>query len=251
MTQEVQVQRATPMRLDMGLTPGRCKANRLFKIAVNNLDAMGRPEAKKLDIDIGLVYSLGPKFPEYRLNSPEAEHTIKNLMRHLEQRIQKRQVLLNDYNAKSESLLQVSTIDNVLNVVIFIVYLDDAFRATLVQMERNSFNLKSENASLAAMLHNERQKAIAYEEKLAQYEDTVSELTRQVKSRESLIRDMKGQLNQKQQVICQKELEKEKQKRKYDSRLASETGKLTKEMEQKLKEQEEMLQVCEYFLVVY
>lgn len=105
-------------------------------------------------------------------------------------------------------------------------------------MERDSFNLKSENASLAAMLHNERQKVIAYEEKMVQYEDTVSELSRQVKSRESLIRDMKGQLNQKQQVICQKELEKEKQKRKYDNRLASETGKLTMEMELKLKEQQ-------------
>lgn len=114
-------------------------------------------------------------------------------------------------------------------------------------MERNSYNLKSENASLTAMLQNERQKIIAYDEKMAQYEDTVNELSRQVKSRESLIRDLKGQLNQKQQVICQKELEKEKQKRKYDSRLASETGKLTKEMEQKLKEQEEMMQVCKGF----
>jgi len=111
----------------------------------------------------------------------------------------------------------------------------------LVQMERDMFNLKSENASLAAMLHNERIKVIAYEEKMAQYEDTVSELSRQVKSRESLIRDMKGQLNQKQQVICQKELEKEKQKRKFDTRLASETGKLAKEMEDKLKEQEEKM----------
>ncbi len=102
MTQEVQVQRATPMRLDVGLTPGRRKANQLFKIAVNNLEAQGKPEAKKLDVDIGLVYSLGPKFPEYRLTSPEAEHTITNLMKHLEQRIQKRQILLNDYNAKGK-----------------------------------------------------------------------------------------------------------------------------------------------------
>lgn len=246
MTQEVQVQRATPMRLDVGLTPGRRKANQLFKIAVNNLDAMGKPEAKKLDVDIGLVYSLGPKFPEYRLTSPEAEHTITNLMKHLEQRIQKRQVLLNDYNAKGET---VHIVNKLMTSVTRLCYiLGDAFRAALVQMERDSFNLKSENASLTAMLHNERQKVIAYEEKMVQYEDTVSELSRQVKSRESLIREMKGQLNQKQQVICQKELEKEKQKRKYDNRLASETGKLTKEMEHKLKEQQDKMKVCEGFL---
>lgn len=119
----------------------------------------------------------------------------------------------------------------------------DAFRAALVQMERDSFNLKSENASLNAMLQNERQKVIAYEEKMAKYEDTVSELSHQLKSRENVIRDMKGQLNQKQQVICQKELEKETQKRRYDNRLASETGKLTKEMEHKLKEQQDKMKV--------
>ncbi len=117
-------------------------------------------------------------------------------------------------------------------------------------MERDSFNLKSENASLAAMLHNERQKVIAYEEKMAQYEDTVTELSRQVKSRESLIRDMKGQLNQKQQVICQKELEKEKQKQKYSHRLASETGKLTKEMEQKMQEQQQRMKVGESYQAI-
>lgn len=105
MTQEVQVQRATPIRPDFGLTPGRVKGNRAFKQVLNSLEAISKSEAKKLEIDIGLVYSLGPKFPEYRLNSPEQEHTIRHLMRHLEHRIQKRQVLLNDYNARSESVL--------------------------------------------------------------------------------------------------------------------------------------------------
>lgn len=118
-------------------------------------------------------------------------------------------------------------------------------------MERDSYNLKSENASLTAMLQNERQKMIAYEEKLAQYEDTVSDLSRQVKDRETMIREMKGQLNQKQQVICQKELEKEKQKRKYDNRLASETGKLTKEMEQKYQEQQLKMKVREKCLFLF
>lgn len=107
MTQEVQVQRARPIRHDIGLTPGRRKANQLFKIAVNNLDAAGKSEAKKLDVDIGLVYSLGPKFPEYRLTSPEQEHTINNLMKHLEQRIQKRQILMAGYNSKGSYVRKV------------------------------------------------------------------------------------------------------------------------------------------------
>lgn len=61
---------------------------------------MGRIDAKKLDVDIGLVYSLGPKFPDYRLLSPETDQLIIQLMQHLDQRIQKRSTLLEDYNAR-------------------------------------------------------------------------------------------------------------------------------------------------------
>lgn len=100
MTQEVQVARPTPLKLDMGLTPGRRKANQLFRIAVNNLDEKGNHEARKLDIDLGLVYSLGPNFPDFRLDSPEAGEVIVQLMHHLEQRIQKRKILVDDFNAR-------------------------------------------------------------------------------------------------------------------------------------------------------
>lgn len=100
MTQEVQIARATPMKVDVGLTPGRRKANKLFKIAVNNLNDMGYSEAQKLDVDVGLVYSLGPNFPEYKLDSAEAEGTIEMLMQYLVQRIEKRKLLCDDLDTR-------------------------------------------------------------------------------------------------------------------------------------------------------
>lgn len=102
MTQEVQVAKPTPIKVDNGYTPGRRKANQLFKMAVNNLEEAGRTGARKLDVDIGLVYSLGPKFPDYRLNSPESNELIVQLMHHLDQRIQKRSTLLEDYGTRRE-----------------------------------------------------------------------------------------------------------------------------------------------------
>ena len=96
MTQEVQIARAIPMKSDLGLTPGRRKANKLFKIAVNNLNDLGIQEAKKLDVDVGLVYTLGPGFPDYNINSPEAESAIQELMQYLMQRIEKRKILCAD-----------------------------------------------------------------------------------------------------------------------------------------------------------
>lgn len=103
MTQEVQVPRPTAPRIDTGLTPGRRKANQMFKIAVNNLDQRGQTEARMLDIDLGLVYSLGPNFPTCKPNSPESEEYIQELMHLLEQRIQKRKLLLSDFNARRKT----------------------------------------------------------------------------------------------------------------------------------------------------
>lgn len=100
MTQEVQIARPTPMKLDTAYTPGRRKANQLFKMAIHNLEENGKTEARKLDVDIGLVYSLGPNFPDYSLNSPESDELVAQLMQHLKQRIQKRSTLLEDYGIR-------------------------------------------------------------------------------------------------------------------------------------------------------
>lgn len=104
MTQEVQIARPVPMKVDLGLTPGRRKANQLFRVAVNNLDERGHHEARKLDVDLGLVYSLGQNFPNFGLDTPEADQVIIQLMHHLEQRIQKRKILLDDFDARRKSL---------------------------------------------------------------------------------------------------------------------------------------------------
>lgn len=110
MTQEVQIARPTPLKSDPGFTPGRRKANQIFKMAVHNLEGMGRPDARKLDVDIGLVYSLGPKFPNIALMSPESEELIAQLVQHLDQRIQKRNTLLDDYNARRKLLLHYTRV---------------------------------------------------------------------------------------------------------------------------------------------
>uniref|UniRef100_A0A1B0CZ59 Kinesin-like protein n=1 Tax=Phlebotomus papatasi TaxID=29031 RepID=A0A1B0CZ59_PHLPP len=79
MTQDVQIARQGT-KLDMaGLTPGRRKANQLFKTAVNKLDMAGESYARNLDIDLGMVYSLGPNLPRIQLNSPDADNLVQDL----------------------------------------------------------------------------------------------------------------------------------------------------------------------------
>ncbi|XP_039966326.1 kinesin-like protein KIF23 [Bactrocera neohumeralis] len=218
MTQEVQIARATPMKPDLGLTPGRRKANKLFKIAVNNLNDLGHTEANKLDVDIGLVYSLGPGFPDYKIDSPEAQTAIQELMQYLMQRIEKRKILCADLETRC-----------------------DNFRAHLMQMERENLQLRTELASLKTVYKQERDRMIAMENKLRVHESSIDELNNKLGNRERQIDELTRKLRDQQNLINQKEQEKEKQKKKFTSKLAVEVDKKDRELEIRLREQRDKM----------
>uniref|UniRef100_A0A1I8Q1N0 Kinesin-like protein n=1 Tax=Stomoxys calcitrans TaxID=35570 RepID=A0A1I8Q1N0_STOCA len=199
MTQEVQIARATPMKADLGLTPGRRKANKLFKMAVNNLNDLGYTDAQKLDVDVGLVYTLGPNFPDYQLDSPEAEDTIELLMQYLVQRIDKRKILCDD-------------LDNRM----------DNFRLLLMQREKENLSLRTELASLKAVYKQERDRSTALENRIRIHESSIDVLNHKLSNRERQIDDLTRKLRDHQNIITKKELEKENQKKKFDSKLAVE-----------------------------
>ncbi|XP_001983510.2 kinesin-like protein KIF23 [Drosophila grimshawi] len=219
MTQEVQIARATPMKPDLGLTPGRRKANKLFKIAVNNLNELGIPEAKHLDVDVGLVYSLGPDFPNYQMDSPETECKIQELMQYLEQRIEKRRKLRANLELKS-----------------------DNFRQLLMNMDRDNLQLRTELASMKAVYKQERERSLALENKVRIHESSIDVLNNTVSKQERKIHELTQKLSEQDFMLNQKEQEKEKQKKKYNSKLAVESDKNKREFDLKLREQRAKMQ---------
>lgn len=241
-TQEVQISRPTPVKPDMGLTPGRRKANQLFRVACNNLDELGHPEAKSLDIDLGLVYSLGSSFPNVQLNSPEAHEIIQQLQNALEQRIQKRKILLDDFNARRKCfffyfyfLISLSFLN--------CIFVESNFRMALLEIERENLKLKTENASLKAILGQERQRTVVHENKIIIHESSIDQLNKKLKNRENELHSLQTQLNHKQQLLTQREMEKEKQKKRFNSKIAVEQDKAVKEMETRLQQQQNEMQV--------
>ncbi|ALC44016.1 pav [Drosophila busckii] len=219
MTQEVQIARATPMKTDLGFTPGRRKANKLFKIAVNNLNELGIPEAKQLDVDVGLVYSLGPDFPNYSMDSPEADSKIQELMHYLEQRIEKRRKLRSNMDIKC-----------------------DNFRQTLMNMDRDNLQLRTELASLKVVYQQERERSAALENKVRIHESSIDVLNNTVSKRERKIQELTLKLSEQEHLVNQKEEEKEKQKKKFNSKLAVESDKNKREFDLKLREQRAKMQ---------
>ncbi|XP_026849677.1 kinesin-like protein KIF23 [Drosophila persimilis] len=218
MTQEVQIARATPIKTDLGLTPGRRKANKLFKIAVKNLNELGMSEAKDLKVDVGLVYSLGPDFPFCQVDSPEAEVKIQELMHYLEQRIEKRKRLRANLDIKC-----------------------DNFRQMLMNLDRDNLQLSTELASLKAVYKQERERSFALEKKVRIHESSIDVLNNTLTKRDRQIEELTFKLNEKENLLTQTEHEKEKQKKNCSSKMAVESDKNKRELEIKLRQQREKL----------
>ncbi|XP_041767806.1 kinesin-like protein KIF23 [Anopheles merus] len=232
MTQDVQIARPTPMKVDMGLTPGRRKANQLFKMAISDMAERNHPHhvhtpfagatesnGDRMEFDLGLVYSLEPFVADMKLGSAESDELVRKLSEVLELRIQKRKLLREDFNARQNRL-----------------------RMNMHKLESDNLSLRTENTSYKGVLAQNKQKIIALENKIVIYESSIDDLNRRNRQLEERVRELQTQLNQKTQLVSQKELEKERQRKKFTSKIAVESEKMSRELEIKLMEQKNKLQ---------
>lgn len=218
MTQEVQVARPIITKIDLGFTPGRRQANKLFKEARSKLKREGYPEAEDLEVDVGLVYNLGGPFPE-DINSSRNDEVITNLIRFLEQRINKRNVLRADLEQKQNDL-----------------------RKKIITMEQEHVKLKIENASLKAVNSQQNKKVSALEGHLCKTEEQIDSLLRKLNSANDTIRCLQQELKDRNMALNQRLIDKQRVKQKYNTKMQVETDKMNKELEVKLRQQREELQ---------
>jgi kinesin family protein 23 len=218
-TQEVQIARPTPLKpnYDVGLTPGRRKANVLFKNALHNLEEIGVPEARDLEVDLSLVYKL-PAFPDFILTRENFGEVNQQLMDVLQERLRIRQRLLLDSEARQ---LEV--------------------RQAIYEMEMENMRLKTENAAIVATLNQEREKNKAMETKIIRYESSIDSLNRNIRDKDELLEQLEHQVGETEFLLAKKEREKEKQKKKYNTKLTVEQDKMNRELELKLLAQQRKL----------
>ncbi|XP_065063889.1 kinesin-like protein KIF23 isoform X2 [Rhopilema esculentum] len=101
-TQEVKVARSEGAKFDIGLTPGRGKAHRLYKGVRDELEQVKSEFAEE-------VIPLRPlqrfeSFPSLQMTSAEDSRTLFNLISYLQQRITLRNTLLTEQSRKEENL---------------------------------------------------------------------------------------------------------------------------------------------------
>lgn len=74
------------------------------------------------------------------------------------------------------------------------------------------------------------------------YESTIDALNRRIRDKDEYISQMEQDLNDKQHLINRKEQEKERQRRKFDNKMAEEADKKKRELEKKLTEQKRKME---------
>lgn len=215
MTQEVQIARPNPVILDLGFTPGRRQANKIFKETRCILEK----ETADLNNDLGLVYNLGGPFPQLKTITPDNDQMIQSLILFLEQRINKRNKLFVDLQKKQGD-----------------------FRQVLRGVEQDNINLKEEVASLNAANIQQKRKISALEEHLGKTETEKYDLSRKLNNANDMNQNLQKKMKELEFELNLRLRDKQRVKQRYNTKIQVETDKMNKELEIKLRRQREHMQ---------
>lgn len=116
----------------------------------------------------------------------------------------------------------------------------------LVRTEQELNELRIKNSELGRTLEYERSRNQSREKKIESMECTVDELKRKLHERESIIKDLQTQNNQKQCMLKEMETEQHRQKRRFESKIAHETEKTSRQLAKEYREKEEALNVSNF-----
>ena len=219
LTQEIQIERAVGPRIDLGLTPGRRKANQVYKEAVRRLEEQGH-EVAHLTVDLAPVYSLGPEWPPLELTQFDNEEIVKKLMVFLEKRIQTRKALQNDLENKRNK-----------------------FREKLRSQENENILLKAENKQLRTQLENERKRVISLEQRLVNAESANRSLTNKVNAYNDMREVLENELDEKELALNMEQRKKIEQRHKFKAKMVDERDKIKTELAGKFSEREKAMKI--------
>ncbi|KAL0278485.1 UNVERIFIED_CONTAM: hypothetical protein PYX00_000301 [Menopon gallinae] len=209
MTQEVQVPRPVASKPDIGLTPGRRRAALFAKKSTEEINP--NTELKELDLDAVALFNLLPGFPRLNPNSPDDEESVTKLRSYLEQRLSARAAVITELNT-----LQLN------------------FRKELIRREGDFVLAKQENIGIKGTLQQERKRYEILEKQIHYFQTEMNDLRKKVDEKDQIIRHLQQAVEDKDMIISQQTLDKEKVKEKCVSKIAAAKEKMTREMKMKL-----------------
>lgn len=113
----------------------------------------------------------------------------------------------------------------------------------LVRTEQDLLTMRNENSRLSEMLKMERSRTQIHERKIETMECQLDEIMRKLQDRETMIKELQTQNNQKQCAIKEMEVQQMRQKRKFETKMATETEKTNRQLTKEFKEREDLFNV--------
>ncbi|XP_025084213.1 kinesin-like protein KIF23 isoform X2 [Pomacea canaliculata] len=191
MSQEVLVTRSQQVNFNTGFTPGRRRMHQQYAEKMER-----QPEIPLTPLLPPLSCSLGPPFPLLELVQPTDDKTLANLSMCLDERMKRRQVLLQDFQQRAER-----------------------FRSHLVEFERNYERMGGKTTELEAALAQEKAARLRIESRMRAAERKAEESIRRVKDLEKENQALTLKVQDKNWKIQVEKTEKERLKSDFQTRL--------------------------------
>ncbi|XP_050525569.1 kinesin-like protein KIF23 [Daktulosphaira vitifoliae] len=223
MSGSVQVKRMTPLRMDLGLTPGRRKmidVQTINRIPCVLEEDFKDPNDNKNCNEIRDKYfpnflDLGPPLPELKFEDLLVKDKREQMLIALEQRIKKkdelREILINQSND---------------------------IRSNIVLLESNYKNAAQEISSLQILRDQDKNKIKQYQNKAFLLENEMASFKRKFELMESENKRLKADLNAKDNMLNQVSVDKDLLKQKYNTKIIKKQEQLSKDFKDKWRVQE-------------
>ncbi|XP_042224138.1 kinesin-like protein KIF23 isoform X1 [Homarus americanus] len=200
---EVQIQRVIqPVRHDLGLPPGRRRANQLFKEVRRRLEAEGE-NTKNLEVDLTPIYTLAPDWPAVTYTPETLEEVFTKLKAYLQKRVNSREKLKIDLKDKFS-----------------------AVHLAIMDMEKENIIMKKEIASLRSLYGDAMSKVRSLESMLLNAESANESLQRKFSDYNNLVDDYNGVRDELDMAKTQGHLDKQRMKAWHKTKLEQEKEKI-------------------------
>lgn len=136
------------------------------------------------------------------------------------------------------------------NYVFIFAFLVDEFRMKLARTEQEMNELRINKSELSRSVEYERNRNQAREKKIDELEFSVEKLKRELNERDLLVKDLQEQNSQKDRMLREMETDQQRQKRRFESKLAHETEKTSRQIAKEFREKQELLNVSYNFMVL-
>ncbi|XP_020602106.1 kinesin-like protein KIF23 [Orbicella faveolata] len=216
-TQDVVIARPQSVRFDTGLTPGRRRANQMYKEVLAHVE--DNKDNGETVIIAKPLQTMGPPFPVMEINSPEDNTTLVNLIYFLQERQRRRQTLIDDLSRK-----------------------EGIFRAQLLELEKENSQANGIIANLKTTIEEKDRDIQKLERRLKAITQKNEMLQKTAEMYEQDKKELQYELDDQKKRADKEKTDKVKMRQALKGVVTQEKGKWERECSKRVKDKEMEMQ---------